>query len=81
VTIEDINNAEKIFGKDVSTLKGRSTQKKPIPVIDESIEIPKEIIDNNQKNTLYMDIMFINQQAMLTAVDKVIKYRSLIPFG
>lgn len=26
-----------------------------------------------------MDIMFINQQAMLTAVDKVIKYRSLIP--
>lgn len=53
VTIEDINNSEKIFGKDVSTLKGRSTRKRPIPFVDDCIDIPKEIIDNNQKNSFH----------------------------
>ena len=38
-------------------------------MVDDYIELPREIIDNNQSITLCMDIMFINQLAMLTAVD------------
>jgi hypothetical protein len=29
VTTEDVNIAEKIFGKDISSLKGKSTRRKP----------------------------------------------------
>ena len=29
ITVEDVNNAEKIFGKDVAAMKGKLTRKKP----------------------------------------------------
>ena len=32
VTVEDVSIAEKIFGPDVSSLKGKSTRRKPKPV-------------------------------------------------
>ena len=44
ITIEDINIAEKIYGKDIASLKGKLKQQKSIPVISEIIEIPKELM-------------------------------------
>ena len=49
VTVEDIEIGEKIFGPDVSTLKVRTTRKRPKLVVDDFIEIPRELIDNNQE--------------------------------
>ena len=43
ITLEDIDIAEKIFGKDIYTLKGKSTRTRPIPVIQDYVEIPKEL--------------------------------------
>ena len=48
VTVEYIEIAEKIFGPDVSTLKVRTTRKRPKVVVDDFIEIPRVLIDNNQ---------------------------------
>ena len=44
VTVNDVNLAEKIFGPDVSSLKGRSTRPKPNQVVDDKIEIPTELL-------------------------------------
>jgi hypothetical protein len=33
ITIDDINNVEKVFGLDVGALKGKTTQQKPAPDI------------------------------------------------
>jgi hypothetical protein len=41
VTTEDINNAEKIFGADMSSLRGKSTRRKSTPVWEDVIEIPE----------------------------------------
>ena len=44
LTVDDVNNAEKIFGKDVAAMKGKLTRKKPNPVRVEVVEFPPEII-------------------------------------
>jgi hypothetical protein len=41
VTTEDVNIAEKIFGPDLATLKGKMTRRAPVPVIEDRIEIPR----------------------------------------
>ena len=47
VTVEEIEILDKIFGPDVSTLKERTTRQSPKVVVDDFIEIPRELIDNN----------------------------------
>jgi hypothetical protein len=75
-TTEDINIAEKIFGKDISSLKGKSTRRKPKPVRQDLIEIPKELIDKHHNIELCMDTMYVNECGILTAIDQTIKFHN-----
>ena len=79
VTIDDVNIAEKIFGPDIGAMKGKNTRHRPTPVKDDLVEIPKELREQHANLTLCMDIMYVNGMPMLTAIDRSIKYRSLIP--
>jgi hypothetical protein len=81
VTVEDVNISEKIFGPDMSSLKGKSTRRKPKPVRSDLIEIPKEIITKHHDIDLCMDAMYVNECGMLTAIDRTIKFRSLVPMN
>ena len=75
VTPEHVDRAEKIWGKDVAQLKGKSTRQQPKAVTDDSIEIPDEIYTNNGTINLEIDVMFINELPMLTGIDTTIKNR------
>ena len=68
VTVEDIDIAEKIFGPNVSTLKVRTTRKSPKVVVDDFIEIPRKLIENNQELIMCMDFVFINKNALFTTI-------------
>jgi hypothetical protein len=46
VTTEDINIAEQIFGSDIGALKGKTVRRTPRQVIDDTIEIPHELIQS-----------------------------------
>ena len=76
VTTKDVDNAEKIFGRDVSSLKGKLTRPTPTTVTDNYVDIPRE---NNASLELCMDILFINELPFLTTIDRQIKFQSLIP--
>ena len=47
VATKDVDNAEKIFGRDISSLKGKSTRPTPTTVTDDYVDIPREIVENN----------------------------------
>ena len=71
VTIEDVNIAEKTFGPSMSSLKGKSARRMLKPVRADVIETPPKLIKQHHES---MDTMFINQEAMLTAVDYTVKF-------
>ena len=79
VTSQDVKLAEEIYGPAISTLKGKSTRRTPKPVVVDEIEIPPELLSKHRQIELCMDTMFINSQPFLTAIDKTIRFRSLIP--
>ena len=76
---QDIDIAEDIFGKDVPALKGKSTRSRPPSVRQDIVEIPSELLEKHQDLELCIDTMHINGVPFLTAIDRSIKYRSVIP--
>ncbi|KAI2512474.1 Reverse transcriptase (RNA-dependent DNA polymerase) [Fragilaria crotonensis] len=76
VTTEDIVMAEQIFGTDIGRIKGKTTRRKPAPVVDDYIEIPKELIATQRNVTICMDGMKVNGLSFLTTVSRNIQYRT-----
>ncbi len=65
VTTEDIKIAENIFAKDIGAMKGKTTRRKPAPVVSDYIEIPKELISAQREVTLCIDGMKVNGLAFI----------------
>ena len=76
VTTDDIKIAEKIFGPDIGAIKGKTTRRKPAPVVNDYVEIPKELISTQREVTLCMDGMKVNGITFLTTVSRHIQYRT-----
>ena len=76
VTTEDIVMAEQIFGADIGRIKGKTTRRKPAPVVNDYIDIPKELIATQRQVTLCMDGMKVNGLSFLTTVSRNLQYRT-----
>jgi hypothetical protein len=76
VTTEDVNIAKKIFGPDIATLKGKTTRRAPIPIIEDRIEIPRELITAQYSVTLCIDGMKVNDISFLTTISKNLMYQT-----
>jgi hypothetical protein len=79
VTTEDVNIAKKIFGPDMSSLKGKSTCRKSTPVREDTVGIPEELIVHNSEIELCIDIMYVNECRFMTTIDRTIRFWSAIP--
>jgi hypothetical protein len=69
VMTDNVNNAEKIFGADMSSLRGKLTRHKSTPVREDVIEIPEELILQNRMIDLCIDNMYVNECGFMTMKD------------
>jgi hypothetical protein len=68
-TTEDVNNAKNIFGTNMSSLRGKLTRRKSTPVREDGIERPEELILQNCKIDLCIDIMYVNKCGFMTTIN------------
>ena len=76
ITLQDVKLAENIFGPDVGTIKGKTTRRKPLPVVQDYIEIPKELLPAQEDVTVALDGMNVNSFSFLTTISRNIFYRT-----
>jgi hypothetical protein len=68
VTTEDIKVAERIFEPDIRVVKGKTSRRKPAPVVSDYIEIPRKLISTQRDVTLCIDAMKVDGLVFLTTV-------------
>ena len=76
VTNEDIDIAYRIFGPDVAALKGKTTRQRPTPIVNDVVDIPRELLTSQQNVELCIDTMFINSVPFLATISKHLMYRT-----
>ncbi len=61
VAAQDVNVVLKIWGPSVALLKGKTVCCMPPVVVQDIVEVPKEIRENHKRVTLTVDIFFVNR--------------------
>ena len=79
ITVEDVKNAEIIFGPSVSTRKGKRKRPSPARVEFDFIEIPREITERNPYLEMGCDLIQANNVVFLSTYDFRIRFRKLTP--
>ena len=61
VTVQDVDVAHKIWGKNIAALKGKTTRSKTTPVAKDFVRIPTELLKLHKEVFLTADIFFVNK--------------------
>lgn len=78
---EDVNLAEKVFGPDVGTLKGKTTQTTSPPIKSQVIKMPDELLKFQEKIILSIDNIYVNVLRFLTTIAHDLYYRTVQPIS
>jgi hypothetical protein len=60
ITVQDIENASRIFGPDLANLRGKRIRTKPEHVRIEYVQIPWDFVELHKYVMLVADVMFVN---------------------
>ena len=70
IATEDFALAERIFGKDVPTCKGKWARSKALIVREsDTIDLPKELKISGMEIKITIDVVYINKEAFLHSIN------------
>jgi len=61
VTVQDVDVAIKIWGKNIAALKGKTTRRKTNPVFRDYVKVPTELLKLHKEVFLTTNIFFVNR--------------------
>ena len=76
ITVDDIKRAEKIYGPDLGSLKGKTTRRKS-PVVDSSQTVPPRIKEEHKDVTLTVDILHVNNIPFLATTSRKLHFGTM----
>ena len=76
MTVEDVDVASKIWGKNIAALKGKTTRSKPIPVAWVFLKVPTELLKLHKEVFLTVNIFFVNKIQFFLSLSNSINFCS-----
>ena len=77
VTVEDFIRADKIYGRYIHSLKGKTTRTRPTRLVTDYVEISPSVLEKNKHVTLSIDIMYVNRILFVTTFSRNIKFTTV----
>ena len=74
MTVQDIDVTINIWGKEIFSLKGKTTRKKTIPVPEELIQVPKKLIKLHRDIVMISGTFFVNTIPFFLTLTRKILY-------
>jgi hypothetical protein len=70
----DISNAHAIFAPDLASIRGKTFQRTPAPVVADYVAVPPSLVETNKVTTMAADVFFVDDTAFLLAMSRLIKF-------
>ena len=77
MTVEYVDVALKIWGKNIAALKGNTTRSKPNTVARDYVNIPMDLLKLHKEVFLKLDIFFINKIPFLLTMSRKICFTAV----
>jgi hypothetical protein len=74
ITHTNIANARAIFGPNLPSIRGKTVQRMPAPVVTDYVAVPQLVVELNKWVTLSADVFFVDGTAFLITVLRRIKF-------
>ena len=77
VTDEDVIRAKNIYGRDIHSLKVKTTHTHPTRLVTDNVKLPPSVPEKNKHVTLSIDIMYVNRIPFVTTISRNIKFTTV----
>jgi hypothetical protein len=77
MTIQYIDVATNVWGKNISALKGKTTRRKTHPMARDYVKVPKELLKLHKEVFLTTDIFFVNKIPFFLTLSRKIFFKAI----
>ena len=77
VTFDDVKNPKIVFGPDFTLLKGKPVRCKPVSIVIDYVDIPREILKSRKELEVSTDVMFVNKLPFLVSIIRGMKFTTI----